>query len=195
MAGWIRYAVLAVVFGAGAVWADAGKGPLLVNGDFETGAADQTGPAEWAPTILPELAPYVQFRWDTEQVHGGTHSAAISIDEAHPDQAVSYNWTTLLHGWRPGTAYSIEGWVKTRHVNASAFICVQCWDASRTHILGFASTESACPVVGRSIWTSVKTTITVPPGTVEVRIRAGFSAPENRGGTVWFEDIKVMPVE
>ena len=38
---------------------------------------------------------------------------------------------------------------------------------------------------------TLKTDFTVPEDTKEVRIRIGISSPENNGGQVWFDDIKI----
>lgn len=190
----VRSAVIVVILVGSGVCVATQADVLLANGDFETGVAGQPWPTGWSPTVLPDLAPYVEFRWTTDQVHGGDHSVAVSIRDDHPDQKVSYNWTSTMQGWAPGGTYELEGWIKTRQVTTSAFICIQCWDASRTQILAIATTESAYPVTGRSVWTAVKATFLVPAGTAEVRIRAGISAPENKGGTTWFDDIKVKPV-
>ena len=67
---------------------------------------------------------------------------------------------------------------------------VQCWDENNK-MVGFFTTQRTYQIQGTTNWTEVKTDFTVPEGTKEVRIRAGITSPENNGGKVWFDDIKI----
>lgn len=164
---------------------------LLENGNVEPQSPDETSPADWYATQLDQTKDFVHFTWDDQVVHRGSRSISIAIDASHPDEQVHYNWTKVVPDCQPGHSYKLTGWVKTEDLQTSAWIVVQFWNKANDKMLGIASTEKDCPVTGTSDWTRVTLEFTVPEGTAEVRVRAGMSTPENRGGRVWFDDIRV----
>jgi hypothetical protein len=141
--------------------------------------------------VLPHTKEFVTFKWDDDVVHSGKCSVSIAIAASHPDEAIHYNWTKVVPACQVGKSYELSGWVRAENLTSPAFIVAQCWDGAKSKMLGFATTQRDYPVTGTSDWTQVATVFTVPDGTGEVRIRAGMSAPENRGGRVWFDDIRV----
>ena len=167
---------------------------LLGNGGFETVAADQKGPQGWDATILPRTSGVVAFGWDNQIAHSGTRSVSVSIQAAHPDEKVAYNWTRTVPQCEPGETYELRAWIRTKGLTTPAFVAIQCWDSAKTNMLGFATTQEKYPLKGTTDWTQVHTTFSVPDKAGEVRVRAGISAPENRGGKVWFDDICITQV-
>jgi hypothetical protein len=187
--------VLALVLAPAAAPAAGGGVNLLVNGGFETGPGAGNRPNGWYATVLQRTAAVVGFRWDDAVAHGGARSVCILIGADHPDERVFYNWTAVAEGWQAGRTYELAGWIRTEDLARPAAIVVQCWDQERHEMLGFASTQMRHPVSASTGWTEVRTTFTVPEGTAEVRVRAGITAPENRGGRAWFDDLAVRAVE
>lgn len=173
------------------VGACSAKPNLLVNGDFELQAEQQRSPADWHPTVLPHTKEFVSFEWDDQVVHTGKRSVSIAVASSHPEEMIFYNWTKVVPACRVGKSYELSGWVRAEDLGGTALIMVQCWDDAKSKMLGGATTQKDYPIMGTSDWTQVATVFTVPDGTAEVRIRAGISAPENRGGRVWFDDIRV----
>ncbi len=165
---------------------------LVTNGGFEPvgGSMDQA-PYSWFATRVARTSEHMAFIWDSTVAHSGKRSVAITINQDHPNDKIAYNWTQGLQGWEAGKTYQLTGWVKTRGLSGPAWICVQSWDSTREKMLGFETTQTAYPVSGTTDWTEVKTNFTVPAQTREVVIRAGSSSPENRNGTVWYDDIHV----
>jgi hypothetical protein len=90
-----------------------------------------------------------------------------------------------------GKSYELSGWVRAESLSGPAWIVVQCWNDAKDEMLAFATTQKDYPIMGTSDWAQVKTVFNVAAGTAEVRIRAGIATPENRGGRVWFDDLRI----
>jgi hypothetical protein len=160
------------------------------NGGFETKSLFKSEPVGWYATRLPQTKDFVVFAWDSTEHHSGSYSVSISIDPKHPQDEIAYNWTRTLDDFTIGKKYSISGWIKTLNCKETAWIVVQCWDDNKK-IIGFATNQHSHPVQGTTDWTLVKSELTVPEGTKEVRIRIGIASPKDNGGKVWFDDIKI----
>lgn len=162
---------------------------LTINGGFED--ISSNGPKAWYATRLPATSGYVTFGVDKTQKQNGEQSVFISIAQSHPDRNISYNWTQAIKCCEIGARYELSGWIKTEGLNETAWIVIQCWDRENKNILAISTTQSTYRILGSSDWNFVKTAFAVPDGTAEVCIRAGISTPENIGGKVWFDEIKV----
>lgn len=160
------------------------------NGGFETKSLFKNEPVSWVATRLPQTKDFVVFEWDSTEHHSGKYSVSISINQNHPQDEVAYNWTRTLEELTIGKKYTISGWIKTQNCKETAWIVVQCWDDNKK-IIGFATNQHSHPVKGTTDWTLVKSELTVPEGTKEVRIRIGIASPKDNGGKVWFDDIKI----
>jgi hypothetical protein len=167
------------------------KPDLLVNGGFEPQSALQKSIGDWYATELPRTKEFVSFEWDDQVVHTGKRSVSIAIAISHPDEVIAYNWTKAVPACQIGKSYELSGWIRTENLSDPAWIIVQFWNDAKNEMLGFATTKKDYPIMGTSDWTQVGTVFPVPAGTAEVRIRAGIAAPENRGGRVWFDDLRV----
>lgn len=167
------------------------KPHLLANGGFEPQSALEKRPGDWYATELPHTKEFVSFEWDERVVHTGKRSVSIAIASSHPDEVIAYNWTKAVPACQVGKSYELSGWVRAENLSGPAWIVVQCWNDAKDEMLGFATTQKDHPIMGTSDWTQVKTVFTVPAGTEEVIIRAGIATPENRGGRVWFDDLRV----
>lgn len=189
----IRLLILVLILAPAA--APAAAGNLLGNGGFETGPGSGNRPDGWYATVLQPTADSVGFRWDDEGAHGGDRCVSVMITADHPDQRVFYNWTAVAAGWQAGRTYELTGWIRTRDLSRPAAVVVQCWDEERKQMLAFASTQMRHPVSATTDWTEVRAAFTVPEGTAEVRVRAGITAPENRGGQAWFDDLAVRAAD
>jgi hypothetical protein len=179
---------------AGGCRSDATREIVLQNGGFEPLSDVEKSPSGWYATELPQTKDYVAFTWDDSVKHSGRRSVSIAIDADHPDEPIAYNWTRTLHGWQVGGAYELTGWIKTRDLAEPAWICVQCWNSDRSEMLGFTTTQHDYPIAGTTDWTRAGLAFEVPPGTAEVRVRAGIATPADRGGQAWFDDLEVREV-
>ncbi len=65
----------------------------------------------------------------------------------------------------------------------------QCWNSEKNLLIKLASTQQYHSFTGTTDWTEVGTVFSIPEGTEKIRLRAGISSPDNRGGKVWFDDI------
>jgi len=167
---------------------------LLANGGFEPQSDLQKSPVDWYATVLPDTKEFVDFEWDDQVVHTGKRSVSIAIDPAHPAERIDYNWTAVVPGYQVGATYEVSGWVKGENLNGATWIVAQCWDERMSEMLEFATTQKDYPLTGTFDWTQVGTVFTVPEGTEEVRIRAGLSSPDCRGGRIWYDDIGVREI-
>ena len=170
------------------------SGPNIINGDFEAAPEQYGNPNSWFATRVPQTKEYVNFAWDSKEHHSGSYSVSIAIDSTHPQDEIAYNWTCTLTDFIIDKQYLISGWIKTRNLNQTAWIVVQCLNAEKK-MIGYATTQRDYQIKGINDWTLAKTNFTVPEGTKEVRIRMGISSPKNNGGEVWFDDIKFEEVK
>lgn len=175
------------------VIADAESADVLRNGGFEKKSSDDASPHAWSTTRVPHTEDFVAFAWDDRVSHTGTRSVSISIGESHPDDQIDYNWNQAVTGCNPGESYEVTGWIKAYNLKSTAFIVVQCWDSTFTKMLDIATTQGNHQITGTTDWEKVTATINVPVETGHVMILAGIRAPDNRGGTVWFDDIQITP--
>jgi len=134
--------------------------------------------------------------WSSEVAHSGDHSVAIHIKENYPDEKgqVSWMWVTTVRGVKVGETYRLSAWVKTQGLGLTPTILVQFKDAS-DRFLSRADTHSEFPITGTTDWSEVKTQFVVPPHTAHVKVRATVKAMDNKGGTVWFDDVSLIKVE
>lgn len=160
------------------------------NGGFEIKSPSNNEPAGWFARPDPHTKEFVAFMWDSTEHHSGSHSVSIAIDSSHPKNLIAYNWTRTFDDFTIGKKYSVSGWIKTENLKKSAWIVVQCRDADHK-VIGFASNQKTHPVQGTNGWTQIKYDFTVPDCTVEVRLRAGIASPQDNGGKVWFDDIRI----
>ena len=160
------------------------------NGSFEIKKDNINEPQGWYATHVPQTHNYVIFSWDSTIKHSGKYSVSISIDSTHPNEIIDYNWTRTFPDFKINKKYSISGWIKTRNLKTTAFLVVQCWNHNNK-MIGFFTNQGKQPVSGTTDWKFVKYDFSAPEGTEEVRIRAGLQAPDNNGGKVWFDDIKI----
>jgi hypothetical protein len=186
--GGVGLILLAVVVIAGTDSSD-----IVENGGFEIQAAAQGGPYAWSTTQVQKTRDFVSFAWDDQIFHTGTRSVSISIQESHPGLLVDYNWNQAVDQFEKGETYELTGWIKARDLKSTAFIVVQCWDNAFEKMLGFATTQREYEVTGTTDWVQVKTTVSIPVETGRVMILAGIRGPDNRGGKVWFDDIRISP--
>ena len=160
------------------------------NGGFEIKKDNINEPEGWYATSMPQTQNYVDFAWDSTVKHSGAHSISIAIDSTHPPEVIDYNWTRTYPDFKINKKYSISGWIKTINLKTTAFLVVQCWN-DNNKMIGFFTNQGKHSVIGTTDWTLVKYDFTVSEGTKEVRVRAGIQAPDDNGGKVSFDDIKI----
>lgn len=162
-----------------------------LNGGFEIKKGNVNEPLGWFATRVPQTSNFVKFDWDSTVKHSGSYSVSISIDSSHPNEIMDYNWAHSFPGFEINKKYSISGWIKTINVKTTPFLVVQCWSDNYNKLIGFFTNEGKQPVTGTTDWKFVQYDFKVPEGTKRVLVRAGLAAPDNNGGKVWFDDIKI----
>lgn len=167
---------------------------LLIAGDFERETELQKSPEGWYATVVPQFKDFVSFEWDDKVAHSGNRSVSIAIDPSHPDDMIHYNWTKPVPACRVGGKYELSGWIKTKNLSDTAVIMLQFWNKEQDALAGHATTQFDYKVTGTSGWTKVGVVFTVPEETGSVRIRAGITAPSNRGGKAWFDDLRIVEI-
>ncbi len=159
-----------------------------INGGFED-TYDGENPDGWFANDLPQTKKYAALEVDNSVAHTGDNSILISIFDDHPPEITLYNWIRRVDGLKEGETYEMQGWVKTKDIESSPFIDVQCW--SNTKMIGVASTKNNYSITGTKNWQSVKAIFNIPKGTTKILIRAGITSSQNSGGKVWFDDINI----
>lgn len=160
------------------------------NGGFELLSSQKGEPSGWYATRLPQTNAFTHFEVDSLIKHQGKYSVSIAIDPNHPQDEIAYNWTRVYEDFTVGKEYTISGWMKTEDLKSPGFIVIQSWD-EKQDMIGFATTQADFPIKGTSDWTYAEKDFTIPEGTKELRVRVGIATPINRGGKVWFDDIKI----
>jgi len=159
-----------------------------INGGFESDY-DGENPDGWFANDLPQTKKYAELSIDNSTAHTGDQSILISISNNHPANKTFYNWIRRVDSIKEEGIYELQGWIKTEGIKNSPFIDVQCWN--NTKMIGTASTSQNYSITGTKNWQHVKTIFSVPKGTSKILIRAGITSTENKGGKVWFDDIKI----
>lgn len=163
-----------------------------INGSFETQSENNTEVDGWYATRVPETKEYYKFNWDNNISHSGDYSVSIFIDGNHPNKKIVYNWNRFVKGLKTKENYVLQGWIKTKNLDGTAFIVLQCLKWETKEIIEFFTTTKEYTVTGTSDWTFVKTSFEVPEEADLVRILAGIGAPDNGGAKTWFDDIQIV---
>lgn len=164
----------------------------VINGGFED-AYNGENPDGWFANDLPQTKKYAELAIDNSVAHTGDRSILISIFNNHPPEITLYNWIRRVEGLKEGEIYELQGWVKTKNIENSPFIDVQCW--SNIKMIGIASTKNSYSVTGTKNWQCIKTIFNIPKGTSKILIRAGITSFQNNGGKVWFDDFQIRKVK
>ena len=143
----------------------------------------------WHPTRVPRNQGHYIIQRDSSIAHSGKYSVSISISSDHPSSSpVAYNWVTNLAHFKTETDYKLTGWIKTQSAVHSPSIITQCWKDKK--IIGYGTTAVETLFEGDQDWTKVGYRFRIPKGTEQVLVRAVCSN-QNKGGTVWFDDVTV----
>lgn len=169
---------------------------MLLNAGFERGVSNSVD--DWFATVVPRTADHVTFRHDSTERHSGNYSASISIAETHPSDTIHYSWGqshAIAGNYVIGGIYEVSGWIKTNNLAESAWIMVQLWSGATNELLSGMNSSALFQITGTSDWTYVHQRFSIPQGATTVTVRAGLTAPANFGGTAWFDDIAVRPID
>jgi hypothetical protein len=153
---------------------------LLFNPGAEQGKGDQ--PSVWDQAAI--LAKGLSMQRTFDSAHTGKASLTIANEHQY-DQTVCNNWVQSLQQVPHGALIRLRAAIRTRDADA-ANVCLQCWDASGSDMLAFAST----PVFrGDQDWIEVTSTpIIVPAKTMQIMVRAALTGQ----GQAWFDDLQVL---
>ncbi|NCQ28947.1 MAG: hypothetical protein GW802_16195 [Armatimonadetes bacterium] len=198
---WVRLGLT----GAGKVWFDdvavtAADGPLplaslqiapggdaLLNGGFE----------EQHPGLLTHWIPYtpqsqgnkVELTRDAMIFHSGKAAARI-MNRDWMNRELNH-WGQMVAPAPIGRRVRLEGWVKTQSVEGEVGFLVQCFDGpmhALPRLLAEVSSLQTQKPQGDTDWTKVSTGLSVPPGTMQLWVRAFLKGP----GTAWFDDVQLV---
>lgn len=169
---------------------------FLVNSGFEEKESAGDTPVGWDKTVLPQYTEYVEFILDDTTAWRGHNSISIRISDDFPaTDPIHFNWHTDCMTLQEDKVYELSCHVKGQNLKESAWVCVQCWDKSNNDMLYFATTQEEYTAKGTFGWKKVRALFSVPAGTSNITVRAGLSAPANRNGRVWFDEIQISEVK
>lgn len=160
---------------------------LLPSGNFENLDPTTELPVGWGQAALPQTREWVEFSAKPGSGRSGKKSisASISVDEDYPagGRGAAYNWMHPIEGLEKGKLYVLDAWVRTKGLQSSAFLMLQCF-SKKGQMLGGARYEDRFPIVGDQDWTHVASVFEVPEGTENVMLRAGMKSQPGVEGTV-----------
>ncbi|MGD8451688.1 MAG: transglutaminase family protein [Phycisphaerae bacterium] len=172
-----RCCVLAVTI-AGVLLAGVACGQEFIsNGNFDKDAAGwDNQPRDQAGVVSEWLA-----------TGGRDGSGGIHITSSRSGRGAIWVWQYTIYPLPAGKSLRVAGWVKGRNVQDLAGICVEGWNATRSRMPDFATTQTSRPLAGDFDWTEIETRLTPTAGTAQVHVLIFLSGT----GEVWFDDVSV----
>lgn len=155
------------------------------NGGFETEVAD--GGLDWR--IAQSPGAFVSE--DSSVVHSGAHSLKVDFTGG---MNLDYAGVHELVPVRPGTTYEFQAFLRTEGITSESGMRFEIVDPQRPRDGNFLTPA----LTGTNPWTAMRATIQTLPETrfLDVRLRRMPSRLfENKlGGTVWVDDVTLIPV-
>ena len=167
---------------------------LLPNGSFELEASAGGGklkPEGWG--FFPMTKSYTGiYVGDMSQAHSGERAASI-IGDGTTEPVTSAMWLSDLVEVKPGTAYSIVGWIKTSECTGKgAWLWINAYEQKDGKAEGHV-TFAKPPVFfsGTEDWQEWSAQIYIPNNVHFLKVACRLDGP----GTAWFDDIQVTKGE
>jgi len=180
---------------AGSVWKQAlaadgtfppasSDGSLVFDGGFESDPSN--GGFGWRQQNVQGA----DFDFDTEEKHSGLRSARIIFDRTQNiDFGHLFQWVLV----EPSTRYRFRGFLRTDHISTDSGMRFEIRDPRRTKDLDVLTSNET----GTRPWTMEQTEFTTGPQThviyVLLRRMAGTHFDNQIGGTVWVDDVAIIP--
>ncbi|MFA6569251.1 MAG: hypothetical protein WCS96_13645 [Victivallales bacterium] len=167
---------------------------LIPNGSFEveTGAGEgQLKPEGWGFNYSTKNYKGIYVD-DSSQGHSGERSVSIIGDET-TEPGPCAMWLSGMIKVKPGTAYSVIGWIKTSEcAGKGAWLWVIAYEEENGKAEGKV-TSAKPPVLfsGTEDWQEWSAQIYIPNKTRWLRIACRLDGP----GAAWFDDIQVSELE
>jgi hypothetical protein len=167
---------------------------LLPNGSFEveTGAGGgKIKPEEWGFFSVTKNYQGIYVD-DTSQVHSGERAVSI-IGEETTEPGPCAMWLSGVFEVKPGTAYSIVGWIRTSECTGKgAWLWVNAYEEKDGKAQGHITfSEPPAAFSGTEDWQEYSAQIYIPKKTQWLRIACRLDGP----GTASFDDIQVIKSE
>ncbi len=166
---------------------------VLPNGSFELekpAGGGKLNPEGWGFYGMTNTCAGVYVVDGVQQVHSGSRAVSISEGTAVKSYGI---WLSDLFEVKPGTAYSIEGWIKTEQCTGQgAWLWVIGYEEKGEKEQGFGT--SARPPLffsGTQDWREWSMEIYIAKNIHWLRIACRLDGL----GAAWFDDIKVSKVE
>jgi len=180
---------------AGSVWKQAlaadgtfppasSDGSLVFDGGFESDPSN--GGFGWRQQNVQGA----DFDFDTEEKHSGLRSARIIFDRTQNiDFGHLFQWVLV----EPSTRYRFRGFLRTDHISTDSGMKFEIKDPRRPKGLDVLTSNET----GTLPWTMEQTEFTTGPQThliyVILRRMASTHFDNQIGGTVWADDVAIVP--
>jgi hypothetical protein len=158
---------------------------LLSNPGFDN--ADVSGfPKGWDVFVMPMDG--AEGRLDTVR-HDGEYAAMLYTPEAYAKEPIN-NWSQIVYDDLVGKKLWATGTLRVEEATEAA-IWLQCFRKNPLRVVASSSTRSEYPIYGTQGWTTVRTSVTVPPNTDFVVVRCVLIGT----GRAWFDTLLVSTDE
>jgi transglutaminase-like putative cysteine protease len=154
---------------------------LIKNGDFNTNGDGWTNQVVGVEGVTSE--------WLKDGGRDGSGGVHIRSDKGG-EQAI-WIWRYIIKEFPADKPLRISGWAKGKGVEQLVAIYVQGWNADRSKMADFATTQQTKPLKDDFDWTEIETYLTPSEETKRVDVLIFISGQ----GEVWFDDIAVTPVD
>ncbi len=160
---------------------------LAPNPGFELDANDDGAPDGWRPASGDGLSPTLEqdtpgrrFAWATDTIHGGKRALAMAIT----DNTQWPQWVSEEVPVHAGSAYTLEGWIKTRDALSGCLLYVQ-WLGKG----GRGLAQTVTPIVlGTHDWVLSRAVMVAPAEAATASLRM----IQYYNGTSWVDDLRFV---
>jgi len=177
-------AVWADVAPAGAISSARNTGNLIYNGSFESPILE--GGLDWHVLAVPGA--YVEL--DSSVVRGGRQSLRIDFD---PPGNITYHHVLQFVPVEPDTEYEFSAYLRAKGILSDSGPRFELTDEANPQRLDILTSD----VRETAPWTEVRSSFRTSPEThiliVSVVRPASLSFDDRIGGTVWVDDVSLVP--
>lgn len=154
---------------------------LITNGDFNANGDGWINQVKGIQGVTSE--------WLKDGGRDGTGGVHLRSEKGG-EQAI-WIWRYVINEFPADKPLRISGWAKGQGVEELVAICVQGWNADRSKMADFATTQHTKALKDDFDWTEIETYLTPSEETKRVDVLIFIVGK----GEVWFDDIAVTPVD
>jgi hypothetical protein len=162
----------------------------VLNGGFEQEFYYTSLPQAWDNYYDQTYSDFISMQLDDSVSHSGNRSASIQITENNPLETGYCFFAQFIDRLSTNTQYKLSGWIKMETFNEQAYILLRFNDSSNVFI-SISQVPASDPIIEEYGWKYYEIPFQLPENASTAAIYLYVSIPENKGNTIWFDDIKI----